>query len=181
MRVFVGIDLPKEVKDYLFELEGKLNKGYAKMRWTIKKNLHLTCKFIGEVEEDKITEIKEKLSKIEVEPIKVKLSKLGWFPGGSQVRVIWVGVEPEDKINELQQKVDTELLDLYPSDQKFVSHLTLGRVKFVKKKKEFLDMLKEVKIEPLKFEINGFTLYKSTLMSDGPRYEVLESFPKKKE
>ncbi|MFH1637005.1 MAG: RNA 2',3'-cyclic phosphodiesterase [Candidatus Woesearchaeota archaeon] len=179
MRLFVAIDLPKEVKDYLFELGRKLNKGFAKVRWVPKKNLHMTCKFIGEVEEGRLPEIKERLSKVKIEPIKCRLSKLGWFPGDNEVRVIWVGAEPEEEIIGLQQSVDAELLDLFPSDQKFTAHLTLGRVAFLKKRKEFLGLLKETSIEKLKFTIDKIKLYKSTLKKEGPQYEVLESYPEK--
>lgn len=179
MRVFVGIDLPKEIKDYLFDLENKLSNRYAKVRWVPKKNFHLTCKFIGEISDDKLPEIKKRLAKVKIEPIKCKLSSIGWFPGGSQVRVIWVGIEPEEDVIELQQKVDAELMDIFPSAQKFTAHLTLGRVGFVKKRKEFLDKLKEATIEPMKFTIDNVTLYKSTLKREGPKYQVLGSYPEK--
>ena len=61
MRLFIALDLPENIRDYLFNLESELTTGVAKVRWVSKRNLHLTLKFIGEVKEDKVKEIADKL------------------------------------------------------------------------------------------------------------------------
>lgn len=176
MRLFVAVNLPKEIKDYAYNLQRKINTGLAKIKWVYKKNLHFSLKFLGEVEEKRIDKIKKRLSEIKFEPFKIKCSKIGFFPSEKDIKVIWLGIEPKEKFIKLQQKVDEALLDLFPGEQSFEIHLTLGRVKFVKKKKEFLGTIKEIEIEPIEFEIKNFQLMKSELNKSGPEYEIIEEF-----
>ncbi len=176
MRSFIAIDLPEDVRDYLYNFQSKLKQLPAKIKWIEKKNLHLTIKFLGEIDDKKLLEIKEILSRIHYNSFEANLSNLGFFPDENHVNVIWVGIEPINQVIGLQQKIDSELLNLFSKNQKFSSHVTLGRVKFVKIKNKFLGMLKEQKIERTKFKIDSFRLYKSILMKDGPIYEVLEEY-----
>ncbi len=175
MRCFISIPLPEDIKEILIQTQKRLF-GHAKVRWIAKKNLHLTIKFLGEITEKDIKEIKERLSKIKFESIKTKLNALGTFPDLSYIRVIWVNLTPEERIIKLQQKIDQELLYKFPQEQRFSTHITLGRVKFIKKKKDFIKQLKETKIPDKEFTINEFQLMKSTLTKDGPIYNVIETF-----
>ncbi|MBS3149096.1 RNA 2',3'-cyclic phosphodiesterase [Candidatus Woesearchaeota archaeon] len=176
MRIFISIELPGNVKDYLFDFCKKIKSNNIKVNWVHKKNLHLTLKFIGEVNDNEINEIIKRLSEIKLDKINVNLSNLGFFPKNDFVRVIWVGIEPKDKILELQRKIDSSLLDLFSKDQKFETHLTLGRIKSIKNKNEFFNVINNLKIEKTKFEIYGFKLMKSTLSKDGPTYEEIANF-----
>lgn len=175
MRTFIAIDLPKEIKDYLYELQNKLRVLPAKVKWTAKKNLHLTLLFIGEINENRLYQIKERLNSIKLKKFEANLDKIGVFPNENYIKIIWVSLNPKNKIIELQQKIDSELLDLIKRDKEFNVHLTLGRVKFVKNKQEFKEKLK-LDIEKKNFEINEFKLIKSDLTKDGPQYTNLEVY-----
>lgn len=176
MRTFLAIDLPDKVKDYLYDFQKKLKKDYVKINWVAKKNLHLTLKFFGEVDEKKLAELKAELKKIKQIPFRVKLKGIGFFPDEKAPNVIWVGIQPEKDVIALQQKIDEALLLTFPSDQKFQSHLTIGRIKGIKKPKEFAEAAKELKIEEIEFEISSFKLMKSELSTTGPSYSVIEEF-----
>ncbi len=173
MRIFVAVDLNKEIKDYLFNLQKEVKE--AKITWVSKKNLHLTLKFMGEIKEDKIPQIKEELSKIKFNKIKVNLGKIGFFPNSKNPKVIWVSLEPEDNIIKLQQKVDEALLTIIPSEQKFQSHLTLGRVKQIRRDKDFQASINNIQIKPLELEISSIKLFQSELTRAGPRYSELHN------
>jgi 2'-5' RNA ligase len=175
MRIFIGVDLSKEVKDYLFELQKELRELPGKIKWTPKYQLHLTMKFLGEVSEDKLKDIKEKLKNIKLKKFKVKLSSIGVFPTKDYIRIIWVGLSPEEKILDLYKKIDSELMEFKDSFE-FKAHLTFGRVKFVKDKKRFMEIINKIEIKPLEFEIQQFELVESVLNKDGPQYTVLESY-----
>src|SRR3989344_6736991 len=176
MRLFIGIFLPKEILDYLYEVQNKLRKNLpAKINWDAKSKLHATLKFLGEVSENNLGLVKGRLNKIKFKSFKVKLDKLGVFPNENYVRVIWVDLKPAGKVIELQQKVDSELLDLFSKEQRFSAHITLARVKFIKDKEQFRKNLK-FDIAEKEFEINEFCLVKSELSKDGPKYEILERF-----
>ncbi len=174
MRLFIAIDLPQKIKNHLFSLQKKILG--AKISWVPKKNLHLTLKFLGDVEDDKLALIKSKLKQIKFEKFTVGLGHIGAFPDLNNVRVIWVGLEPETLISRLQMKVDEQLIEDFPNDNEFKSHLTIGRVKFVSKKENIKKYLTKTDISPIKFEVNKFALVKSTLTRSGPKYEILEEY-----
>ncbi|MBS3152708.1 RNA 2',3'-cyclic phosphodiesterase [Candidatus Woesearchaeota archaeon] len=175
MRLFIGIDLPDNIKDCLFNLELSFKiKNLAKVNWVPKKNLHITLKFLGDVSSDTVERIKHNLSKVSYKKFKIKLNGFGFYPNNMRINVIWVGVEPYNKIVELQKLVDSETLEV--GNVKLGAHITLGRVKAIKNKDLFLDFVKNVKLEPLEFQVNSFILYKSVLSKDSPSYEVLKRY-----
>jgi len=176
MRLFIALDLSPEVKDYLFDLERKMNAPVAKVKWVSKKHLHLTLKFLSEVPESRIPEIVERLSKIKKRSIKVRLSGVGFFPNERNIKVIWVGIQPEDEVCRIQQEVDGELLGMFSDDQRFDPHLTLGRVKSVRRNDDFLKMLKGIQVKPLEFEFSGLKLYQSILKGATQEYVCLKEF-----
>ncbi len=175
MRLFLALDLPEKVRDYLFKVESELNTGIAKVAWVSKKNIHITLKFLGEIKEEKIPEIMEKLKDIKFPEQQCKLTEIGFFPGGSKMRVIWAGLEPEDAIIRLQQRVDEILLKMFPQDQKFKAHITIGRVRSIKKPEVFLKKLRSIEIQPIEFAVDTITLYKSDLKAHGSVYTPLQS------
>jgi len=176
MRLFIAINLPGNVKDYLYDLCKKINSNNIKVNWTHKKNLHLTMKFIGEVGDSKLNEIKDRLSHIEYEKFSLNLDTIGFFPNNNFIRIIWIGVNPEEKVIELQKKIDSSLLDLISKDQRFDAHLTIGRIKNIKNREEFIKKIKDTKLEKIQFNVNEFKLMKSTLSKDGPTYEEIANF-----
>jgi 2'-5' RNA ligase len=169
MRAFIAIDLPKELKDYLFELESKVKE--AKITWVSKKNLHLTLKFLGDISQEQLEELK--VLKTKQKSFSVSLNQLGFFPNAKAPRVIWVSLEPEDDIIELQQNIDQQLLSQFHSEQKFQSHITLGRIKSLRRKNDFFDSINNLKIEKKSFKIDAFQILVSTLKKDGPVYNVV--------
>ena len=177
MRLFIAIELPREVKDELFRVQKLIPSKFAKIKWVSKKNLHLTLKFIGETEVSP-AEIGEKLKGIKFKSIKTNLLEFGAFPtlSSSRINILWVNLKSMGELIDLQQEVDSELFGMFKRDQKFSPHLTLGRVKLIKKKDEFLKVLKEINVKPIEFEMNEFKLMQSKLTKDGPIYSTVESF-----
>lgn len=174
MRLFIAIEVPEEIYSYFLELQKQIDINSAKIVFT--RSFHLTLKFLGDVSEDKEDRIIDSLKKIKFEPFSAELGSIGVFPGENYIRVVWIGLEPKNKINELQQKIDNVLTDLFPKEKKFHPHITLGRVKFVKDKKGFIEALKKMNVEKKDFWVNEFKLIKSTLTPEGPVYEVLKQF-----
>jgi RNA 2',3'-cyclic 3'-phosphodiesterase len=172
MRTFLAIELPKELKDYLFTLPKQI-KG-ASVNWVYKKNLHITLNFIGELPEEKVKKIKEIIKTIKFKPFKLKLTKLGFFPNKDHLKTIWIGVEPKQLIVDLAQKIDQELME-FVKEQKFEAHITLGRFRSFKKKELFCKSVEEFDLKPLEFEVNSFQFFKSILRKEGPRHVLLEN------
>ena len=172
MRLFLAMDLPKEIKDYLFALESKVKE--AKITWVSKKNLHITLKFFGEISEKDLPKLKDQM-KIIHSPLKLSLGQIGFFPNSNNPTVVWVSVEPEEAVIELQQKIDAQLLSSFSGEQKFQAHLTLGRIKSIRRKEDFNNSIKSLNIESIPFVITSYQLMKSELTKNGPHYEILEN------
>jgi len=176
VRAFIMVDLSKGVKNYLFNMREKFSSKDAKITWTHKKILHQTLKFLGDVDEEKIEEVREKLKEVKFKKFEVGLSEVGYFPSMRNIKVLWVGLEPVNKIIELQHDVEDNLKDLFKKDNLFKPHITLGRVKNVKNKKRFLGVLDSLEVSNMRFNVNSFTLVKSVLSKDGPKYSVIEEY-----
>lgn len=176
MRLFIAIEIPDNIKEYITKIQGKIETTSNKIRFVNKNKIHLTLKFLGEVQPDKTEEIKEILKKISFKPFYVCLDEIGVFPSESYIRVIWVGLKPENDILELQKNIDEKLKKLFKKEKNFKSHLTLARVKFIDDKNNFIGKLKKIDIEDEKFNVENFKLIKSTLTREGPIYDDLGVF-----
>ncbi len=172
MRLFIAIDF-NELKDYFDELQKSLPKN-ARLSFT--KTFHLTLKFLGESQPNNAEKVADILKNIKFKHFSVHLDSIGIFPTENYIRVVWVGLKPEDKILELQKNIDDSLKELFKKEKGFKAHITLARVKYPEDKKSFVEQLKKIKVESKKIEIKDFRLVKSTLTPRGPVYEDLHVF-----
>ena len=171
IRTFISVDLPKRVQKEIKKLQDEL-PGFEGKR-TDPENLHLTLKFLGEIDEKKIKEVKNRLKKVIFKKFDTEINEIGVF-SPKFVKIVWIHLK---NCNELQKLVDESLKDLFPKENRFMSHVTIARVKYIKNKNYFLGELDKIKIPPgLKFKVNNFELKKSTLEPDGPIYETLERY-----
>lgn len=177
-RLFVALEMSPEAKNELLLVQKKLPRQLAKITWVAKKKFHLTLKFLGDADDSQIPVIIERLSKINFNKFNLNLNKIGFFPDlrKGDLRVIWVSVAPETNLIKLQLAVDEQLLDIFPSEQKFQAHLTLGRIKMVKKQKEFFEEASKVAVKPICFEATSFSLYNSRKVGGGQVYNVIKEF-----
>lgn len=179
VRCFIAIDFPREIMDEIARVQeelGKLNQGSAApiMKLTEKENLHLTMKFLGEIEEEKIDEIRKKLREIKFQKFKCFLGELGVF-SKSFIRIVWIHILGKE-IEEMQKAVDEKLSSLFEKEERFMSHLTIARIKFVKDRKLFLEEIKKITVKKLEFPVSEFYLVKSELKPEGPVYTEIEKF-----
>lgn len=171
MRTFIAIKLPEEVSAKLKPVVSQLNTSSAKM--TFVKDFHLTLKFLGEVDASRIEELKKTLAKVKFEAFEAEFTNLGFFPNENYVRIIYIGLKPEQQFCSLQKTIESAL-PKFKKDSRFEPHITLARVKFIKDKAEFKNAISKIKLPEFpKFKVDCFKLMKSTLMPEGPVYEEL--------
>ncbi len=179
MRTFIAINLPEEVKNYLSSLQEDISsKPNLNIKASKAKEFHITLKFLGEVNETQLENIRHNLKKIEIDAFEMKLVNLGCFPNDNDVRVIWAGIISDAGISEimaLHKKID-DATSKIKSDNKFHPHVTLFRVKSVDDKDVLKDTLSKINIKEIAFTVDSFYLYKSTLTPGGPVYEVVEEY-----
>lgn len=167
MRTFIAIELPEEIKKEIIRIQKELPEFKGKL--TEKENLHLTLKFLGEIDETKLESVKDRLKEIKLDRFKSGLGELGVF-NPEFIRIIWVHMLGTEK---LQKEIDDKLDQ---KEERFMSHLTIARVKNIVDKKSFVEKIKSIKVAWKEFQVNSFKLIKSTLTSKGPIYETIEEY-----
>jgi len=178
IRTFIALDLPREAMKYVEELQKQIEKkNLFTGKFTETENLHLTLKFLGEIEEEKVEEVKKRLREVKMQSFEARLGEIGIFSSkySSYVRVIWIKLDGKG-IFGLQKEIDERLKEIFQPEKRFMSHITLARVKHVKNKKELIDYIKNLKTKDIKFKVDKFFLKKSTLQEQGPVYEDLEEY-----
>ncbi len=170
MRVFISIDMPEAVKKQIVKIQNSLPEFSGKL--TEPENLHLTLKFLGEIDEKRLGEVERRLKEIKLDGFETEIDSIGIF-SEKFIRIIWLHLRNCDK---LQKEIDNVLKDLFPRERRFMSHLTIARVKRIKDKKKFLESLEKIKISEIRFVVNEFELKKSVLTEKGPVYEILREY-----
>ncbi len=181
MRQFLAIDLPRSVRDRLGELQKELGAGLAGWRWTRPDAIHLTLRFLGEVDSDLDRRARDVWRKCTARApaFSFRVRGLGCFPGPRRPRVLWVGIEADpvgdSRLVELASRVEITARELgfSPEVRPFRPHLTLGRA---------VRGSRAVPPGPTDFdggriEAEGLVLFRSELHRGGARYTAMDSFP----
>lgn len=181
MRLFIALPLSKDVEQFLNNIILDLKQKRGKIKWVDSKNIHLTLKFLGETNENKIDSIinaiKNTASKYS--SVNCTINKVNAFPNIKRPKVVWAGLEDQnnslDKLESIAIDIDNEMSQLRfeKENKKFKSHLTLGRVKDDKDLHELTKYLESYQIQPMAVLFDKVVLFKSTLTPDGPIYERL--------
>ncbi|MFC1843192.1 RNA 2',3'-cyclic phosphodiesterase [Thermodesulfobacteriota bacterium] len=169
-RLFIAVDLPDTIKKNL----ESMFFGIPGARWIALDQLHLTVRFIGDVDGALFLDIKNALAEVNISPFNIQLKGVGHFPPRGAPRVIWTGLEKSEPLQLLRKKIDAALLKVgvKPEKRKFSPHITLARLKNTPPQKvaNFLSGNGLFSQEP--FQIDDFKLYSSTLTPKGAIHKV---------
>lgn len=181
MRCFISINLDdtvlsavENVKDMLMKTTPITIKPYIK--WESKDKLHITLLFLGEVEENSLVEIIDRLNTISIQPICFTFKRVNAFPNVSSARVIILeGFDETRNSYKLYQDICNNLQPLgFSPDKTFKPHITLGRVKKVKYVS--LASISRISFIPIKVETKKFVLMESKLLTSGSKYRIIKEF-----
>jgi RNA 2',3'-cyclic 3'-phosphodiesterase len=174
MRLFVALSIPDSVAQQLMLLQG----GVPGARWQAREQLHLTLRFIGEVDGSDARALDDALAGIDAPSFDLQLHGVGQF-GNKQPHALWAAARKNDLLEHLQRKVDTAIRRVgQPQDaHKFMPHVTLARLRHPD-----LDKVREWLTDHALFTSNefpaeSFCLYSSKLTSDGSIYRVEQEYP----
>lgn len=183
MRCFVAVPVGEGIRRRVGELQGTLRRVGADVKWVEEENLHLTLKFLGEMEEAALERLRGLLSAEASRwgPLAVEYSGTGVFPGEDRPRVVWVGVRGDvEKLAGLAAAVERAAAQVgVPREGRpFVAHLTVGRVRSPRHVPRLAEALRRCRESVFgRDEIREFLLFRSTLTPSGPVYEPLGRFP----
>jgi 2'-5' RNA ligase len=175
IRLFVAIDLPENIKEQL----NSICFGLPGARWVPGDQLHLTLRFIGEVDGGLFREIRAALEHIEAEEFPVRLKGLGYFPPRQEPRVLWVGMDKSEELLQLRKKVDRELNELgVPAEKrKFAPHITLARLRETPLARVTSFLSGNGLFSLPEFQAENFCLYSSVLTPKGAMHQQEAVYP----
>jgi 2'-5' RNA ligase len=133
-RTFIAVPLPRRVREAAGALQGLLKGQGGRLKWVRPDGMHLTLKFLGDVDPARVPEIEQALAAAagSAAPFTLDVRGIGVFPGMRKPRVLWMGVKGQlDLLSALQVAVESELVRIgFPAEQRpFRAHLTLARIK----------------------------------------------------
>jgi 2'-5' RNA ligase len=182
MRAFIAVDLEEEIKGNISRFIEKFDTDLRNVKWIKYQGMHITLKFLGEVSEAKIRKMGEIVGRItsEFQPFSLKIKGTGTFPHAKRnPRILWLGVESDQTLLFLQEKIETglEKLGILKEKRKYHPHLTLGRVRTNFKLQSILDELERHREDIFgEMTVKKILLFQSILKPSGAEYKIISEF-----
>ncbi len=185
IRAFIAIPVPRPLVDALQRIQALLRtqlEGNA-VRWTDPRQLHLTLRFLGDVDEGTLPDLAGSLKSAcaGTTAFQLGLKGIGCFPDAGNPRVIWVGVNGElEKLRRLQERIEeaAQCFGNHLENRSFQAHLTIARVKaFNRETHRINETIKRTEASQLgQWQVEKIELIRSELMPHRSRYTVLAPF-----
>ncbi len=181
VRAFIAIELADETIAFIQKIQEGLRSSGIKARWIRPENIHLTLKFLGDINNEDVKKVGDAIISAAGEnaAITLRAKGIGVFPGVKRPRVIWTGIAGRTKeLVDLQKILDEKLQSSgFPKEKRsFKGHLTIARIKKKIDAKRLIDAMKEFSgFESKTFTVDEVVLFKSELKSSGAVYTRLKS------
>lgn len=175
IRLFIAINIPEIVK---MQIDG-MGRSIKNCKPVPEEQLHLTLKFIGDVEGSKALDIHEALEETPSSPFSIKIKGVGVFPPRGTPRVLWAGISPEDQVTRLRNSIESRLatISIPREKQKFSPHITLARLKNSPLQQLHDYLAGNAFLETKEFQVDSFSLYSSQLTPKGAIHTVEGIYP----
>jgi len=179
IRSFIAFELPAAVIALLDNVQQGLKALSLKAKWVRPQNIHLTLKFLGNIDPANIEDIGRAMADAaeDCAPFTLTVAGLGFFPGPKRPRIVWVGLGGETEILlNLQHKLVQRLAAIgYPQEKRpFKAHLTLGRIRQAVNPSAIGRAMQEYSnLGNLQFAADRIILFKSDLKPTGAVYSPL--------
>ncbi len=174
MRMFIAALIPQDIRTKLTNYINTLKHNIDGVKWEESDKLHVTLKFLGDVDESKVDEISNMLDKLvhSYSPFKLELSDFGGFPDLKYPRVLYVGLSGNSELSKFHSELDQYLskIGFEKESRKFIPHVTLAKVKNRVHIKETLPITQSI------FNITQIGLIKSEPRSEGSVYTPVKLF-----
>jgi RNA 2',3'-cyclic 3'-phosphodiesterase len=175
IRLFTAVSIPEAIRQ---QLHG-MGRSLPGARSVPEEQIHITLRFIGEVEGTLFKDIKDALSTVSVSPFSIAVQGVGHFPPRGKPRVIWAGLRPTDSLIKLKRRIDTCLIEcgLPPDNRKFSPHVTLARLNNPPMKRITSFLAGNAFLQFDEFEVHHFHLYSSKLTNKGATHIQEADYP----
>jgi 2'-5' RNA ligase len=182
MRAFVAIDLPPAIQAELRKQEAGFRVVAPEARWARPEGIHITLKFLGEIQEARVQKVIEALAALgPLAEFWAEVKGFGFFPDARRPRVFWAGVHAPQDLVELADRIEAamEELGFAPEDRAFTPHLTLARFKIPRPQPDLAALVdKQGELSLGRFQVSDFFLFESKLSPHGAEYRKVAKFPR---
>ncbi|QCJ46915.1 RNA 2',3'-cyclic phosphodiesterase [Haloprofundus sp. MHR1] len=182
MRLFVSIDLPRSLADAVAAVQDDLRDAEG-LRFVDPTRAHLTLKFLGETDENRLEEVGEALESAvdaaDVDPFEATVGGLGVFPSLDYITVVWLGLEAGgERTTRLAEAVERETtaIGFEPESREFTPHVTLARMDDARGKDVVRRVVRGTEPTVGTFRVEKLRLKQSVLGPDGPEYSTVRQF-----
>ena len=174
-RLFVALEIPGPVRERLALVQG----GVPGARWVRPENLHLSLRFIGEVDEHAAADLDAQFGRISAGGFDLRIADVGSFGPDRNPTVLWAGAPRCDALQHLRDKVDRAVVaaGLTADDRKFKPHVTLARLKNGHRERVHRWLSDNAFLSTAPFPVDRFVLFRSHLNRNGASYEALAEYP----
>ncbi len=180
LRTFIAIPMGPSIQKTASDVQEDLKRLFLDVKWVKPPQIHLTLKFLGDVEEEKIATIKQIMAKHlpMFKAFDAQLTQAGAFPSARHPQIIWLGLKDvQGEIKKIVELLENELeqAGFKKESRDFHPHVTIGRVRSQKNIRALSEKLGALSLPPTHERIERVILFKSTLGPGGPAYEELAS------
>lgn len=152
--------------------------GLPGARWVKPEQMHLTLRFIGDVDSTAFKDIREALHEVQGMSFSLRLEGIGFFPPRGKPRVVWVGIPTNDKLIQLRNRIESALVraGIEPEGRKFAPHITLARLKNTPPSRIGAYLSHYGLFATDQFEVEEFFLYSSVLNAKGAKHYIEQEY-----
>jgi RNA 2',3'-cyclic 3'-phosphodiesterase len=179
-RIFIALDISAEVRTKIAVLTGGLRAEFPNLRmgWEKPEKIHLTLKFLGDIDERQIASLSEAVKRTadESAAFSLRMERTGCFPSAKKARVLWLGLtDGSGNLQKLQGRLEkeAEARGFEKEDRSFKPHLTIARLREPDKSRVLVDRFLQTEFEPVSFEVSEVLIYESKLQPMGSVYSVV--------
>ncbi len=168
IRLFTALEVPDDVAECLMATQSGIHGAH----WVTRENLHVTLRFIGQVDEAMADEVDTALAHLKTKPFRLQVTGLNSFGDAKRARSVWAGLEPSSQLTNLNAKIERlfQGLGLRADKRKFTPHITLGRVSDVSNR-EVADWIeRKGQLICPDFEVTRLVLFSSQTRAEGAIY-----------
>lgn len=173
-RLFIALSLPEDVAEALLDIQ----EGIPAARWQDADNLHVTLRFVGEVDRHMAADLETALESVIFAPFPLEIRGVGHFEGNRRAKAVWARIVPSAPLDELQMRVEMACrrAGLPAETRKFVPHITVARLNSgTGPIGDWLQANGALRLGP--WQVNGFSLFESDLTPNGAIYSEITKFP----
>jgi 2'-5' RNA ligase len=178
IRSFFAVDIKeKSIVDQIKQIQNELALPDTRINFVAPKNLHLTLKFLGNIDENILTDLEKEANKISFSNFDIEFVGMGCLPSFSYINAIYVGISKGfEQLASIAKQLNSlsSQFNFKKETRPYRAHLTIGRLKRVGDKNKLIEKIKSYKEHNFgNVSINEFILKKSDLRPDGPVYSAL--------